>query len=290
MSPERDCHRNSTKKVVGARSTRCYTKGADFEKNLSRVTLLGCISAAGEAFLPMWIFKGKRLPFRFRQMPDGSQKAESAAHLLPPGSLHGTRPEVGGVDTKIFVSWCKHFVQRVEYLTREGKKVLLVYDGYRAHMSLECLQILKDGSVEVYVIPAHTSGVTQPLDVGVYSSFKNRINENLLAMTEATTGPLSLYDMCSAFCAAYNNAFRRENIMSGFAKSALWPFRPESLLCRPLPKSHDDIGTVVDTSEMIKMIDDKRRQRRTNAGRDSISIRRGFIDTTHGALLTTEEA
>eukprot|EP00171_Calliarthron_tuberculosum_P000133 IDg133t1 len=223
MSPEKDCDGNSNKKVVGAKGKRCHTRGADFESNLSRVSLLGCVSAAGEAVLPLWIYKGKRFPFRVRLMPDGSQQAESAAHLLPPGSLHGTRPEVGGVDTKNFCVVVRALRSACREPYPRRQKVLLVYDAHRAHMSLECLLILK-------------GEMWRPM----------------------------LY--------------------------RLTPLGPESLLCRPLPASKEDIDTVVDAASLIEMMNKKRRSRRTNSERDNISIRSGFIDTTHGTLLTTEEA
>ena len=64
-------------------------------------------------------------------------------------------------------------------------KVVMVYDACRAHLSLECLSILRDGGVEVYAIHPHTSGATQPLDLAVYSAFKKQINENLSRLTNA---------------------------------------------------------------------------------------------------------
>ena len=53
----------------------------------------------------------------------------------------------------------------------KNRKVLLVLDGYRSHMTYQALRILRNGGVIVYALPAHTSGYTQPLDVSVFGTF-----------------------------------------------------------------------------------------------------------------------
>lgn len=191
------------------RGQRFYLKGTYFE-TVNRVTVLATISAAGDAVHPLLIFKGKRLPYRvLLLLPDGSETTESAASLLPPDSLLTTRPEIGGMDDRIFMLWCKNFVQRISYLTANGRRVLHVYDGHRSHMILRCLKTLKEGSVEAYAIPAHTSGTTQPLDISVFGPFKKAINEFLSQLSKSIGSCLgrrskvTLYDICEAFTKSY---------------------------------------------------------------------------------------
>eukprot|EP00171_Calliarthron_tuberculosum_P021386 IDg21386t1 len=295
MTPERDCHGTTKRKAVMPKGQRCHVKGSDFE-TINRASLLACVSATGDAVLPLWIFKGKRLPYRVRTMPDGSERIDAAADILPPESLLATRPEVGGMDEHIFVQWCRAFVDRVKHLTANGRKVLLVYDGYRAHMTLRCLNILKDGNLEAYAIPAHTSGTTQPLDVTVFGPFKKAINDFLSRMSRRSLGrteaasKVSLYDMCRAFTAAYNLAFSWANIVAGFEKTGLWPLSPDRLLSRSLPLSHDDIETVLEVPDLKKMLAEKRRGRRPGSSDGAVSTRAGYIDTRYGCLLTTETA
>lgn len=84
---------------------------------------------------------------------DGTQYTQSIANVLPSGSILGTRIDIGGVNQAVFVRWCKTFVQSVQNLTANNRKVLMVTDACRAHLSLQCLSILKDGGVGVYAIP-----------------------------------------------------------------------------------------------------------------------------------------
>lgn len=55
----------------------------------------------------------------------------------------------------------------------EGDKVLLVYDGYRAHISVPVLQFLSRNNIILYTCPGNTSEKTQPIDVVVFSAFKS---------------------------------------------------------------------------------------------------------------------
>ena len=141
MSPGIGCHGVTRKKGVVPRGYRCHTKIVDFATNLSRASLLWCVCAAGEIISPLWIFNWKGLLYRVRRLSNGLLATDSAASILSPDSLVGTRPEIGGIDTKILTSWCKEFLKRVNCLTVGPEKILLVYDALRAHMSLSCLEI-----------------------------------------------------------------------------------------------------------------------------------------------------
>lgn len=49
MSTGKNAHGTCKKKAIVPSGMRCHTKGPDFDRNISRVSLLACVSAAGEA-------------------------------------------------------------------------------------------------------------------------------------------------------------------------------------------------------------------------------------------------
>eukprot|EP00171_Calliarthron_tuberculosum_P001831 IDg1831t1 len=100
MPPGNDTHGVSRKRQSRHLNIVVVFKQHVFDSNLNRVTLLGTINAA-----------------------------ESIASVLPPGSILGTRADIGGVNQAVFVRWCKSFVLRVQHLTADEKKVLMVYDA-----------------------------------------------------------------------------------------------------------------------------------------------------------------
>ena len=73
---------------------------------------------------------------------------------------------------KNILEWCDYFIANVKDLTRGGRKVLLILDGYRSHMSLAALETLDFNNAIVYALPAHTSGKTQPLDATIFLSLR----------------------------------------------------------------------------------------------------------------------
>ena len=132
------------------------------------------VSAAGEAGSPLYVFKGKRLPFREVLSHDVVQ-VQTYAQLLPRHACIAMREEGGGVDAQNFLHWAYSFIESVRDLTANERHVLLTYDAYGAHMSLSVLELLRQHRIVVYALPAHTSSNTQPLDVVLFSSYKREL-------------------------------------------------------------------------------------------------------------------
>ena len=156
--------------------------------------------------------------------------------------------------------WADLFVEGIKDLTCNGCKVLLVYDGYRSHMSFKALDILRRGNVVVYALPAHTSGTTQLLDVAISSPWKVSCREYL--RKEGATRPvveLDLFGSCRLLKQAYKKAFSTDNIRAGFRKTGLWPIDATELLstCRQLNESN--LFQIVNWDTMMTMVDTKRK-------------------------------
>ena len=97
---------------------------------------------------------------------------ETCAEHLPAGSLVAMGEENGGVDGKKVYNWAHRFVNETREPRLNGKKMLIVFDGYRSHMSLRVLELFEADRTIVYALPAHTSGNTQPLDVVLFHHLK----------------------------------------------------------------------------------------------------------------------
>ena len=149
-----------------------------------------------------------------------------------------TREENGGKDTPRFLDWGYSFVEHVDPLTRGGRKVFLIYDGYRAHLSLAVLDLFHKNFIIVYLLPSHTSGKTQPLDVILFSDFKNRLQDAV--STCAAPGGGRHYDpfyLCALIRDAYYRAFTVDNVHASFCRSGIWPFDPTKLLSTLRPST-----------------------------------------------------
>ena len=63
--------------------------------------------------------------------------------------------------------WAHILVDYVRDFTKDGRKVLLTYDGYHAHMSFEVLKLFRDNSLITHALTSRTSEKLQSLDVTV---------------------------------------------------------------------------------------------------------------------------
>ena len=59
-------------------------------------------------------------------------------------------------------------------------------DGYGTHMSIELIELAQSNGVHLLCLPSHTTHILQPLDVGVFKSFKSnfsRLAASMLLLT-----------------------------------------------------------------------------------------------------------
>lgn len=63
----------------------------------------------------------------------------------------------------------KVFVESTKEL--DGGK-LLIFEGHSTHLSEQVVSIAEANNIELLCLPAHTSSILQPIDVGVFKSVK----------------------------------------------------------------------------------------------------------------------
>ena len=183
------------------------------------------------------------------------------------------------------------FVLDVKDLTANGRKVLLILDGYRCHMIYKVLKLLESNGVIVFALPAHTSGSTQPLDVSIFGPFKEYLRGCIQRMSSPlVTNCYDVFDYLNIMSEAYRQAFTYKNIKSGFAKTGLWPIDPMVLLNVPRPVSTSDPRTILSVEGMEIMMEERRKKSRDLLGITPTVTVSGFVDTSAGLLLTSEEA
>jgi DDE superfamily endonuclease len=285
-----ECGETPGKYVSGQTKEKVFTKSGvrgdarmPSFANCSRVTIVPTISAAGSCCAPLFIFKGARLKSRVVSRNVGAAPAveltEAIADLLPRKSIVTYREDVTGMDKAIFSQWARDFVKEVADLTSGGRKILLPYDGYRSHLAVEALEILVEAGIIVYALPTHTSGSTQRLDVAVFGTFKQALNDTIHSVSHTATAPVfDEFDFALMLKRAYEVAFKPDNIRAGFRRTGMWPIDPVALLRKPLPASANNTETV-SVLELGHMWQAKREAAASELGVQQMVIRRGFLLT-----------
>jgi hypothetical protein len=81
-------------------------------------------------------------------------------------------------------------------------------------------------------LPAHSSHLTQPLDVGCFSVFKSNYSTEINSLVKANITHITKPDFFAAFQAAFSDTMTKENILGGFRGPGLIPLDAEAVLSK----------------------------------------------------------
>ena len=187
------------------------------------VSVIECISMDGSALPPMVIFKGKTLTGRW--LPEN----------VPHEWIFSANSQ-GWTSDEHMKKWLS---QHFEPLTREkadGRTRLLIFDGHGSHTTLDVICHCIVNNIQLSLLPAHSSHLTQPLDVRVFSAMKAHIARELDRYFRTQIPCIQKAEWLDAFIKAHPLAFTSSHIFSGWSGTGLRPFAPEKVLSRvPLP-------------------------------------------------------
>lgn len=168
--------------------------------------------------------------------------------------------------------------------------MLLIYDGYRLHMTLRDLQHLRDSNVIVYALPVHTSGKTQTCNTGILGFFKQVMNDAMQKAADADRDEIiNPFELFSMFRHASKSVRTRVNIMYAFKRAFVYPVGRSKLISVLRPRHYDNVRTLMSVVDMEQVIQEKR----NNAldivlGNTGVVKRRGFLVSRCGCLLRTQ--
>lgn len=174
-------------------------------------TVIGCANATGNSVPPFFIFKGKRYN------PDLMKGATPGAHAVMSDS--------GWSNADIFQEYLKtQFIPNVRGGCADDQKILLICDGHTSHVSKSVIEWANSKNVILFILPAHTSHLLQPLDVSIFSPFKTYYySECATYMRNKIGQTVTRYQMCQLACTAYMKAMTPQNIVAGFRKTGIYP-------------------------------------------------------------------
>jgi hypothetical protein len=112
--------------------------------------------------------------------------------------------------------------QRLKYSLADDK-ALLIMDGCTAHNDPLFLEILSDNNIEPFYLLPHSSHLTQPLDLVIFSALKSSYRKFI---TKYKALPVSLQQMLSVL-SAYDKAVNRTNVNRSFQLIGLVPFESD---------------------------------------------------------------
>jgi len=181
----------------------------------STVTVIAAGNAAGQSVPPYYVFPGVR-------WNDDFMKGAC------PGSA-GEMSKSGWSNTSVFLNYLtKHFISYVP--TDSEYPTLILYDGHRSHISLTLAEWAKANNIILFVLPPHSSHLTQPLDVGIFGPFKNIYYQECQRFMKLNPGlNITKYNIAELTSKPYLKALSPENLTSAFKKTGISPFNKSAI-------------------------------------------------------------
>jgi len=200
-------------KVIGESGKPTYNvTGGDKGET---TTALVCVNALGSAVPPMVIHKGMKV---------GKLWSNGARH-----NVIVQASESAYINKELFLQFGQSFVKHLRDTgLLDGNPHLLLLDSHYSHLfNIAFLELMKENNVSVLPIPAHTSHWLQPLDRGVFRSFKQGWQ---MAMKEHARGrKLDKKEFFRVFNSAWDYGVTVDNIQGGFRGCGLVPYNTQAI-------------------------------------------------------------
>ena len=200
--------------AVGRKHVYSLTSG---EKGKTH-TVVVCVSASGHAIPPLMIYPRKRV------VPE----------LMRNGAVPGTifmSSDSGWITLEIYLQWFKYFITSIP----PARPVLLIEDGHGSHISLDVIELARANNIHLLCLPSHTSHILQPLDIGVFKSFKSAYAKACRKYMMANPGRVITSEVIALLVGeTWAQSVTPLNILSGFKKSGISPLNPNEVSDRML--------------------------------------------------------
>jgi hypothetical protein len=151
--------------VSGQGKRRVYVKTP---QNREWVSILEAVSAGGQSIRPLVVFKGANL-----------QSSWFATDEVP--DWHYTTSENGWTSNNIGLQWLRN-VFIPESRRDNSRTRLLIVDGHGSHIGTDFMWECKQNNIQICFLPAHTSHILQPLDLGCFGPEKRRYRAEIRKM------------------------------------------------------------------------------------------------------------
>lgn len=190
-----------TQKTIAARTS----------SNAKHITMAVCICADGSVAPPLFVCKGNSLD-------------SAALDRAPKDSLIISSPS-GFITEDIFVEWLQHWADYARQKT--NLPLVLIVDNHTSHVGLRAAEVAEKNGVHLLALPSNTTDLLQPLDVGMFRTFKANVRQALHAHLLALKKPhLIDREFIELVGSSWTKTFTVKRIQECFRKVGLFPRDP----------------------------------------------------------------
>lgn len=121
------------------------------------------------------------------------------------------------------LEWITHFDKHSK-IRSSGAYRLLMLDGHGSHHSTDFEIFCEENKIITLFMPAHSSHILQPLDVGCFGPLKLDYRPQIEGLMRSQITHITKVDFLPAFYAAFQLAMTENNIKAGFQGTGIIPY------------------------------------------------------------------
>lgn len=211
-----DTSGHKMKVITRSKSPRPFTEN---EGKMDHITLGLCISASGGFVQPLCILPLKNLPHLEEE-------------VLQFFAMSGQ--ENGFISNAIWHEWVvKVFIPHVNKLRLQhnmpNQPALLIVDSHSTRKHEPTIRVFEAYNIIVFILPAHSSTILQPLDLSCNKEFK-RVLRQLFHTVPDEDRPTKRNRLLFTSIHALQSAFVGHCIQTGFRRAGIHPYSPQAPL------------------------------------------------------------
>lgn len=184
--------------------------------NREWVTTVETVNALGWTMPPLIIFKGIRY-------------IESWFYDTPTDWRIEVSPN-GWTTDAISLGWLQTIFILLSTNRIRGQYRLLILDGHRSHLTPEFDRLCTENKIIPIYMPAHSSHLLQPLDVGCFAVLKRSYGRLVDQQTRMGINHIDKLDFLAAYPQARLDTFKDRTIQNAFRATGLVPVDPTQVL------------------------------------------------------------
>ena len=108
----------------------------------------------------------------------------------------------------------------------------MILDGFGSHYTYKFHTFAQQMKIDLFVLPPHSTHITQPLDVGCFQPFKHYHSEAVDMAVRLGSSDFDRLDFLAAFNWMRSQTFTSSTITSAFKKTGFVPYNPELVLTK----------------------------------------------------------
>ena len=212
--------------AMGVLSSGMIVTGTDSVSKQSSVqagnrewtTTIDAVNAEGAAIPPLIIFKGKM-----------HQDVWYDPELLDPDWSIGLS-DTGWTNDDLGEQWLRKVFDPYSKKLRQSIYRLLIMDGHSSHATPSFDASCKELNIIPLYMPAHSSHLLQPLDVGCFSPLKQMYTKELENTFRLGINHVDKLEFLTVYGRVRPQIFTKSNILSSFRGAGIHPLNPTVVL------------------------------------------------------------